>query len=107
MYPFVPGRQLKSFFTRRAKTDPELRQRLWTQLEDLWRRFEQIHASLGDANLGNFIVAPDGRLWVIDLDKARIHHFASTAARHQKLRWNQVLHSVAKHGRLGATTQAA
>jgi hypothetical protein len=107
MYPFVPGQQLKTFFSRRQNTPPELRQSLWKELEELWLQLADLRASLGDANLGNFIVGPTGRLWVIDLDKARFHHFAPLAARHQRQRWKQVLRSATKQGWKGDAKRAA
>jgi thiamine kinase-like enzyme len=55
-----------------------------------------LRASLADTNVGNFIVCPGGRLWVIDLDKACFHRLAFTAARQQQRAWEQLLRSAAK-----------
>jgi hypothetical protein len=106
MYPFVPGQRLASIFSGRAASTPELIQRLWQQLAELWQRLRPLRASLGDANPGNFIVTSTGRLWVIDLDKARFHRLAFAAAQHQERRWNQLLRIAAKQSRKRAALPA-
>jgi hypothetical protein len=96
MYLYVEGRTIRSHFARRDPSDHITNECLWLQLDELWRRLRQLRASLADINLGNFIVAPDGQLWVIDLDKARFHRLASTAGRQQERGWRQLLRSAAK-----------
>lgn len=99
MYPYVPGQRLASILSGCAASTPELIHHLWDQLADLWQNLRSLRASLGDANPGNFIVAPNGRLWVIDLDKARLHRLAFIAARHQERGWNQLLRITARQNR--------
>jgi hypothetical protein len=96
MYPYVEGRTLRSYLAAEAKQSRSLAENLWRQLGDLWQRLERLQASLADTNTGNFIVCPNGRLWVIDLDKACFHRLAYMAARHQQRGWNQLLRSAAK-----------
>lgn len=96
MYPYVEGRTLRSYFSHEAKDSRFIADYLWQQLRDLWQRLEQVGASLADANTFNFIICPQGRLWVIDLDKACFHWLASTAARHQQRGWEKLLRSAGK-----------
>jgi hypothetical protein len=96
MYPYVEGRTLRSYFAAEAKHSMSLHDRLWHQLRELWQRLVELHVSLGDTNLGNFIVCPTGQLWLIDLDKSRFHRAAGTAAPHQERAWKQLLRSAAK-----------
>jgi hypothetical protein len=96
MYPYQEGRTLRSCFAGAARQSHPPAERLWRQLRDLWQRLAQLRASLADTNLGNFIVCPAGRLWVIDLDKARFHRLAYTAAQHQRRGWKQLLRSAGR-----------
>jgi hypothetical protein len=93
VYPYVEGRTLRSFLAPQARSSRATIENLWQQLGDLWQRLARIHASLADANVGNYIVDPRGRLWVIDLDKARFYRSASSAALHQERSWKQLLRS--------------
>lgn len=96
MYPYLEGRTLRSYFKNEAKQSRTVADSLWQQLHELWRRLERLQASLADTNTGNFIVCPEGRIWVIDLDKARFHRHAKSAARHQERGWKQLLRSASK-----------
>jgi Lipopolysaccharide kinase (Kdo/WaaP) family len=98
LYPYVEGRTLRSYFTAEAKQSPAIHDRLWRLLNDLWQRLVELRVSLGDTNLGNFIVTPDDQLWLIDLDKSRFHRSCYAAYRHQRRAWNQLLRSAAKCG---------
>ena len=96
MYPYVEGRTLRSYFKAEAKQSPPLRDRLWEQVNELWQRLVELRVSLGDTNLGNFIISPAGQLWLIDLDKSRFHTGPNAAAPYQERAWNQLLRSAAK-----------
>jgi hypothetical protein len=96
MYPYVDGRTLRSYFSGEAKESPTIAENLWGQLNDLWRRLGELQASLADTNTGNFIVAPSGQLWVIDLDRACFHTSPRSAAKYQAMGWKQLLRSAAK-----------
>ena len=98
LYPYIEGRTLRSYFAAKAKQSPVLHQHLWQQLNELWQRLVELRVSLGDTNLGNFIICPAGRLWLIDLDKSRFHRSGYTAYRHQQRAWKQLLRSAAKCG---------
>jgi hypothetical protein len=97
MYPYVEGQTLRSCL---AEQETALHRQqiecVWRQLGRLWKRLRQLRVSLSDANAGNFIVGAQGKLWVIDLDKARFHRLAYAAARNQQQRWQQLLRSAAK-----------
>lgn len=107
MYPYVPGHELAEYIAGKKDSTPDVIQEYWRQLADLWQHLARLRASLGDANLTNFIVSPTGRLWVIDLDKARFHQFAQSAAWHANLRWKQVLRNAAKHRHSQASDRSA
>jgi tRNA A-37 threonylcarbamoyl transferase component Bud32 len=96
VYPYIEGRTLRSCFAGEAKKSRSLHDRLWQQVNDVWQHLVELRVSLGDTNLGNFIVCPAGRLWLIDLDKSRFHSAAETAAPHQARAWQQLLRSAAK-----------
>ncbi|MEX2308504.1 MAG: lipopolysaccharide kinase InaA family protein [Pirellulales bacterium] len=96
LYPYLEGRTLRSCFADEQQDSGQVAESLWRQLGELWQRLAQLRASLADTNVGNFIVCPAGRLWVIDLDKARFHRLAHSAARQQQRGWKQLLRSAAK-----------
>jgi hypothetical protein len=93
MYPYVEGRTLRSCIAEDAKRSPTVRDRLWQQIHELWQTLQELRVSLGDTNLGNFIVSPAGQIWLIDLDKSRFHRAAQAAAPHQERAWKQLLRS--------------
>lgn len=97
MYPYVEGRTLRECLAEQSKTSASA-QLLWRQLAEVWQLLQRLQVSLADANLGNFIVAPDRALWVIDIDKTRFHRIAYFARRRQQRSWRQVLRSAARSG---------
>jgi hypothetical protein len=94
MYPYVEGETLRHRFYE-AKFSPTLHEQLWAQVNELWQRLVSLGVSLNDTHLGNFIVCPAGRLWLIDLDKSRFYRRPAAAAAHQERAWNQLLRSLA------------
>jgi hypothetical protein len=96
MYPYVEGRTLRSYFSNEARESRSVADDLWRQLAELWQQLEKLQVSLEDANTGNFIVCPAGRIWVIDLDRASFHRQAYTASRQQQRGWKKLQGSVAK-----------
>ena len=95
MYPYIEGRTLRTCIAEDAKQSPTVRDHLWNQIHDLWQRLVELRVSLGDTNLGNFIVSPAGQIWLIDLDKSRFHRAPNAAAPYQERAWNQLLRSAA------------
>lgn len=95
MYPYIEGRTLRTCIAEDAKWSTTVRDRLWHQIHELWQRLLELRVSLGDTNLGNFIVSPAGEIWLIDLDKSRFHRAAHAAAPHQERAWKQLLRSAA------------
>jgi tRNA A-37 threonylcarbamoyl transferase component Bud32 len=95
MYPYIEGRTLRTCIAEDAKRSPTVRDRLWQQIHELWQTLLELRVSLGDTNLGNFIVSPAGQIWLIDLDKSRFHRAAQAAAPHQERAWKQLLRSAA------------
>src|SRR4051794_37712372 len=96
MYPYIEGCTLRTYFAGEAKQCTSLHDRLWQQLGAVWERLVELRVSLGDTNLGNFILCPAGRLWLIDLDKSRFHRRTEAAARGQERAWKQLLRSAGK-----------
>jgi hypothetical protein len=96
MYPYVEGRTLRSYFSNEAQQSRSLADDLWRQLASIWQQLENLQASLDDANTGNFIVCPAGRIWVIDLDRGCFHRLTSSAKREQQRGWKKLQGSVAK-----------
>jgi hypothetical protein len=95
MYPYIEGRTLRTCIAEDAKHSPTVRDRLWQQIHELWQRLVELRVSLGDTNLGNFIVSPAGQIWLIDLDKSRFHRAAHAAAPYQERAWKQLVRSAA------------
>lgn len=85
-YQYVAGRTLRRTL---LETQPHaaLVESLAWQMAELWRLLGATRYSHSDANLSNFVVDPNGRLWVIDLDKMQYHWRDATlvAARHAGL----------------------
>jgi predicted Ser/Thr protein kinase len=98
MYEYVEGTTLRSYLKRKAKHPRPLTENLACQIRELWQRLVDLQASLDDTHTGNFIVCPAGRLWVIDLDKARFHSTSFMASRQQERGWKQFIRSAAKCG---------
>lgn len=98
MYEYVEGITLRSYLKGKAKHPQPLTDNLSRQLRDLWQRLADLRASIADAHTGNFIVCPAGRLWVIDLDKARFHRVGFMATRWQERGWDKFVRSAAKCG---------
>ena len=96
MYPYVEGRTLGECLKSDDLPVASLRA-LWHQLVKLWDRLKELRVSLADTNVGNFIVTPDCRLWVIDLDKSRFHRLHYVAHLKQRRGWQQVLRSAVRH----------
>ena len=94
MYQYVEGETLRHRFYE-AKKSPEVYDRLFKQVSELWQRLVDLGVGLNDTHLGNFIVGPDGELWLIDLDKSCFYTNRDTAAPHQARAWKQLLRSVA------------
>jgi len=100
VYEYVHGVTLRSFLADERKRAPSLAAGLARQIREFWQRVEDLRIGLADAHTGNFIVSPNGRLWIIDLDKTRFHRWSSAAARDQKLAWEQFVRSARKCGRV-------
>ena len=95
MYPYVEGDTLRHYMAVDAKRSPAIHDQMWQQINQLWQRLVDLRVSLEDTNLGNFIVAPTGQLWLIDLDKSRFYSNPAAAARHQARAWKQLLRGIA------------
>ena len=95
VYPYVEGRLLQNCIAEEAKQSPSVHDRLWCQIHELWKRLLELRVSLGDTNLANFIVSPDGQIWLIDLDKSRFHRRPKVAAFYQRRAWKQLIRSAA------------
>ena len=93
MYPYVDGRTLKSYFEAIGDVDGD--GGVWTQLEAIWQRLAALRASLSDTNVRNFILAPSGRLWVIDLDKTRFHWSHLRTVHYHRRSWERLTRTAA------------
>jgi tRNA A-37 threonylcarbamoyl transferase component Bud32 len=93
MYPYVEGHTLRSYFADEAKQTVSMSERIRQQVHELWARLQELKVSLGDAHSGNFVVCPEGQVWLIDLDKSRFHRAAKTAAARQRHAWKKLVKS--------------
>jgi hypothetical protein len=87
MYPYIEGRALRSFLETGAPLSRSAVERFWGQLRQLWDQLAEINCGLGDANVGNYVICPSGRMWVIDLDKARIYRTQRAGQRRRDWTW--------------------
>lgn len=95
LYPLVEGRTLSISIVDGHMNDADI-QMVWTRLETLWQQLDSLHVGLRDANTGNFIVAPSGDLWLIDLDDSRIHRSATITRLRLRHRWCQLCRSMSR-----------
>lgn len=93
LYPYVEGQTLRKLFREDQPELPRVVKTLSQQWTAFWQRLTHLGVSLADTNLQNFIVSPAGRLWVIDLDKARFHRLNYFALRHRDRSRQQLLRS--------------
>jgi hypothetical protein len=88
MYPYIEGCTLRTYLETDTSLSAAKSQRFRRQLSELWEQLAGIRASLGDSNVGNYVICRAGRLWVIDLDKARFYRSAEAARRHRQQTWD-------------------
>ncbi len=69
---FVPGRSLLDTIHSGEVDAAELAS-LAKQFARIWQTLGQLRAGHGDMKATNFIVDPQGKLWLVDLDGLRIH----------------------------------
>jgi hypothetical protein len=93
MYPFIEGRMLRSSINQELMTDEEI-ERAHRQLVEMWKQLRKLKVGLTDANAGNFIVTPNGVVWMIDLDGSKIHRNSLVAQIRLQLAWLQVNRSM-------------
>jgi hypothetical protein len=91
MYPYIEGQTLTSYF-KQQETVPAPHA-VWNQLQRLWQSLRPLQVSLADTNVRNFILCPDGRLWVIDLDTTRFHRSAWITAHYHRRSWKRLLYT--------------
>jgi len=87
---FVPGTPLCDFARRNGSTI-DLPDTAIRQFASLWHRFGQLRVTHGDIKLSNFLVTPDGCLWLIDLDSMRFHRLAGRFQRARTREWKQFM----------------
>ena len=69
---FIPGVSLGAFLTRRDANESTIRD-LADQFCRIWRELNALRLGHGDMKATNFIVDPEARLWLIDLDGMRTY----------------------------------
>jgi hypothetical protein len=60
----------------------------------MWQLLRGLKVGLTDANAGNFIVSPNGVVWLIDLDGSTIHRNSLVSRVRLHLAWLQVNRSM-------------
>lgn len=79
IYEFIEGRTLLSTLLDHSPSAEMVESLAW-QFAEIWRCFGESRYSHSDVHMANFIVDLSGKLWVIDLDKARYHRRDRTMA---------------------------
>jgi Lipopolysaccharide kinase (Kdo/WaaP) family len=98
MYEYVEGVTLRSYLAASGRNLRPLTDDLSRQIRKIWQRLVELRVSLDDTHMGNIIIEPAGRLWVIDLDKTRFHRTNFMAARQQERGWQKFKRCAAKDG---------
>ena len=73
---FIPGEPLSELIETGKYDEARLRD-LARQFVSIWQRLGQLQLGYGDMKATNFIVDPNGRLWLIDLDGMRLYRSRS------------------------------
>lgn len=81
---FVPGRTLLELIAS-GEADPAQLADLARQFSRIWQALGQMRAGHGDMKATNFIVDPQWRLWLIDLDGLRIYRSSILLRRERRL----------------------
>lgn len=95
IYPYVEGCSLADAIGSRAIDDRQI-EHAERQLEALWQQLIELRVGLRDANTGNVILTPEGRLWLIDLDDCRFHHSGLIARHRLHRRWDQLCRGIGR-----------
>lgn len=98
MYEYVEGVTLRSYLAASGKNPRPLTDDLSSQIRKIWQRLIDLRVSLDDTHMGNLIIEPAGRLWVIDLDKTRFHRTSFMAARQHDRGWQKFKRCAANDG---------
>jgi hypothetical protein len=98
MYEYVDGVTLRQWLGERATLETPLVERLCAQCAEMWKRLVETGVSLSDPNLGNFIVGTDESLWLIDVDKSRVHARGGRARKSFRRSWDLFVRSASKSG---------
>jgi hypothetical protein len=72
---FIEGTSLYRF-VRSGRASADVLEELARQVADIWQRFVEIGATHGDLKPENFIVDPDLRVWILDLERVRVDGIA-------------------------------
>lgn len=102
MYAYVEGNTLRQLFEGEPSHAHD-QDSLSEQFTNVLSQVEQLGAVLGDPNLGNFVVAPEGRLWVIDHDKTLFPRSNSAAEAGRRRGWKALDESAHQ---IGAAAQS-
>ena len=111
IYPYIAGRSLFEGIRDGELGDADIAQAC-RRLKALWRQLIALKVGLRDANTGNIIVTPEGRLWLIDLDDCRLHRSGTIARARLHRRWIQLCRNLhrtrrVRDGKLVAGRRAA
>jgi hypothetical protein len=93
LYPYVQGRMLRTLINQGLMSQAEM-DHAKSQLYEIWKLLSTLKVGLKDANSGNFIVAPNGLVWLIDLDGSTIHSNPLVADFRLQIKWHQVHRSM-------------
>jgi hypothetical protein len=102
---FVPGRSLLEIVVAREASREQLTD-LAVQFARLWQALGQLRAGHGDMKASNFIVDPEGRLWLIDLDGLRQYRSAMWLRRERRNDLARFMRNWQEHPEVAATFRA-
>lgn len=93
VYPYAEGCPLAQGVAGGGLSDKEVDKAV-RAIKSLWRQLMALGVGLRDANTGNFIVSPQGEVWLIDLDDCQFHRLHGIARGRLYRRWVQFLRSL-------------
>ena len=83
VYEFVQGQTLRSIAS--PLKNQRLLRKYVRQLCEIWRLNWELDVNLHDGHPDNFVVAPSGKMWVIDLDKLQRLNGQSAHSKRERL----------------------
>jgi hypothetical protein len=98
---FVPGVSLRELVFKKLADDAQLR-RVAEQFVKIWGELGALRIGHGDMKASNFVVDPQGMLWMIDLDGMRVYRSSLLFRRERRNDLSTFLYNWQDHPQVAA-----